>query len=100
MPGISGTQGCGGVKSTSKKSVNGSSVLVLGVAYKRDIDDVRESPALDIIRVLYGTKARTMIWHDPYVQGARKGVEGRARLAHVPEVTTDSFPSRLCSDHD
>ncbi len=35
-----------------QKSVNGSKVLVLGVAYKRDIDDVRESPALDIIRLL------------------------------------------------
>ena len=35
-----------------RKPVNGSSILVLGVAYKRDIDDVRESPALDVIRLL------------------------------------------------
>src|SRR5215475_11243113 len=35
-----------------RKPVNGSRVLVLGVAYKRDIDDVRESPALDVIRLL------------------------------------------------
>ena len=35
-----------------RKPVNGSNILVLGVAYKRDIDDVRESPALDVIRLL------------------------------------------------
>ena len=35
-----------------RKPVNGSHILVLGVAYKRDIDDVRESPALDVIRLL------------------------------------------------
>ncbi|MEO9033891.1 MAG: nucleotide sugar dehydrogenase, partial [Gemmatimonadaceae bacterium] len=35
-----------------RKSVNGSNVLVLGIAYKRDIDDMRESPALDIMRLL------------------------------------------------
>ncbi len=36
------------------KAVQGASVLVLGVAYKRNIDDIRESPALDIIRLLEG----------------------------------------------
>ena len=35
-----------------KKSVNGSRVLVVGIAYKRDIDDIRESPALDVMAVL------------------------------------------------
>ena len=37
---------------TQRKAVNGSRILVLGVAYKRDIDDMRESPALDVIRLL------------------------------------------------
>jgi UDP-N-acetyl-D-glucosamine dehydrogenase len=40
------------------KAVRGANVLVLGVAYKRDIDDIRESPALDIIRLLEGQGAR------------------------------------------
>ncbi len=35
-----------------RKAVNGSRVLVIGVAYKKDIDDVRESPALDVMRLL------------------------------------------------
>jgi UDP-N-acetyl-D-glucosamine dehydrogenase len=49
-----------------RKAVNGSRILVLGVAYKRDIDDVRESPALDVIRLLeaYGAE---VVYHDPFV---------------------------------
>ncbi len=48
------------------KSVRGSRVLVLGIAYKRDIDDVRESPALDILAVLE-QKGAKIEYHDPYV---------------------------------
>ena len=48
------------------KAVQGAVVLVLGVAYKRDIDDIRESPALDIIRLLEGQGARVS-YSDPYV---------------------------------
>ncbi len=48
------------------KSVRGSNVLVIGAAYKKDIDDVRESPALDIIRLLLQQGARVS-YHDPYV---------------------------------
>src|ERR1043166_2281643 len=40
-----------------RKSVNGSRVLVLGVAYKRGIDDVRESPALDLLEMLHARGA-------------------------------------------
>ena len=46
------------------KALNGSDVLVLGVAYKRDISDVRESPALDIIKLLQEKGARVR-YHDP-----------------------------------
>ena len=48
------------------KPVKGSRVLVLGVAYKKDIDDVRESPALDIIELLR-QKGADVRYHDPYV---------------------------------
>jgi UDP-N-acetyl-D-glucosamine dehydrogenase len=48
------------------KAVRGATVLVLGVAYKRDIDDIRESPALDIIRLLEGQGAR-VTYSDPHV---------------------------------
>ncbi len=48
------------------KPVNGSRVLVLGVAYKPDIDDLRESPALDVIHLL-NEKGADVAYHDPYV---------------------------------
>ena len=54
-----------------KKAVNGSRVLVLGVAYKRDIDDMRESPALDVIRLLEQQGADVR-YHDPYVAKYRE----------------------------
>jgi UDP-N-acetyl-D-glucosamine dehydrogenase len=50
----------------NKKAVNGSHVLMLGVAYKRDIDDVRESPALDVLRLLEADGAH-VAYHDPFV---------------------------------
>lgn len=51
----------------SAKSVKGSNVLVLGVAYKRDVDDVRESPALDVIELLR-RKGAEVQFHDPHVE--------------------------------
>lgn len=47
------------------KSVNGSKILVIGIAYKKDIDDLRESPALDIIKLLQNSGA-FVSYHDPY----------------------------------
>src|SRR5690606_35180943 len=52
------------------KSVKGSDVLVLGVADKPEIDDVRESPALDIIALLQEAGANVS-YHDPYVPQLR-----------------------------
>ena len=49
-----------------RKAVNGSRVLVLGIAYKRDIDDMRESPALDVMRLLE-ERGADVVYHDPYV---------------------------------
>jgi UDP-glucose/GDP-mannose dehydrogenase family protein len=53
-----------------RKAVNGARVLVLGVAYKRDIDDVRESPALAVIDQLIHRGAE-VAYHDPYVAELR-----------------------------
>ena len=50
------------------RAIKGSKVLVVGVAYKRDIDDLRESPALDILRLLR-TQGADVSYHDPYVAG-------------------------------
>lgn len=53
-----------------KKSLKGSKVLVLGVAYKRDIKDVRESPALDVIKLLQNGGAQVK-YNDPHVFSIR-----------------------------
>src|SRR5579871_2664225 len=52
------------------KPVRGSHIHILGVAYKRDIDDVRESPALDIIHLL-GKRGAKVTYSDPFVPGLR-----------------------------
>ncbi len=49
-----------------KKSLNGSRILILGVAYKKDVSDTRESPALDIIRLLRN-KGCDISYNDPYI---------------------------------
>jgi UDP-N-acetyl-D-glucosamine dehydrogenase len=62
----------GGALNGHRKSVNGSQVLVLGVAYKKDIDDLRESPALTIIELLQKEGAQVS-YHDPYFPFIGKG---------------------------
>ncbi|OGU01518.1 MAG: UDP-N-acetyl-D-glucosamine dehydrogenase [Gemmatimonadetes bacterium GWC2_71_10] len=62
------------------KAARGSQVLVVGVAYKKDIDDLRESPALDVIRLLQRMGAHVS-YHDPYVAEV---TEDDMRLRSVP----------------
>lgn len=55
-----------------KKSIKGSKILILGVAYKKDVGDMRESPALDVIELL--SKRDALIsYHDPYVKSFHFG---------------------------
>jgi UDP-N-acetyl-D-glucosamine dehydrogenase len=64
------------------KSLKGSRILVLGAAYKADIDDLRESPALDVIGLLK-SKGAQVSYHDPYIQRIKHdGWE----LTSVPDV--------------
>ena len=49
-----------------EKSIKGSEILILGAAYKKDIDDIRESPAVKIITMLQ-EKGAVVSYHDPYV---------------------------------
>src|SRR2546422_9561803 len=52
------------------KAVRASRVLLLGVAYKKNIDDIRESPALDVIRLLHPRGAQVS-YHDPHAAGVK-----------------------------
>jgi UDP-N-acetyl-D-glucosamine dehydrogenase len=49
------------------KPIKGSQILVIGAAYKPDVDDMRESPALDIIGLLR-QKGAEVLYHDPFIQ--------------------------------
>jgi UDP-N-acetyl-D-glucosamine dehydrogenase len=57
------------------KALKGSKVLILGAAYKPDIDDVRESPALDVIGLLQ-RKGALVEYHDPYIPHIHHEAEG------------------------
>ncbi|MBI3608045.1 MAG: nucleotide sugar dehydrogenase [Nitrospirae bacterium] len=75
----------GGALNRVKKSVNGTKLLILGVAYKRNVDDVRESPALDIIRLLRAQGAR-VAYSDPFVPTLEVG---------SGEILTSTKPDRV-----
>ena len=57
------------------KALKGSKILVLGVAYKPDVDDVRESPALDVIGLLQNKGAKVE-YHDPYISHIHHETDG------------------------
>lgn len=71
----------------SQKAICGANVLVLGVAYKQDIDDYRESPALRVIECLE-KRGANVTYFDPWVSSYRfKGVE----RASIPELTSEAL---------
>jgi UDP-N-acetyl-D-glucosamine dehydrogenase len=84
------------------KPVKGSSVLVLGLTYKRDIDDVRESPALDILAELRRKGARVS-YHDPYrsTLGAADwpGDQDLASVALTAEALASADCAVIVTDH-
>ena len=81
-----------------RKAVNGSTILVLGVAYKRDIDDLRESPALDVIRLLEEQGA-TVTFHDPHVPCIREDGHVRERVELTDERLASADAVVIVTDH-
>ncbi len=80
------------------KAVQGASVLVLGVAYKRDIEDIRESPALDIIRLLQGQGARVS-YFDPHVPRFREDGREFRSVELTPELVAAADCVMVVTDH-
>ena len=80
------------------KAVQGASVLVLGVAYKRNIEDIRESPALDIIRLLEGQGARVS-YFDPHVPRFREDGQEFRSVELTPEVVAAADCVIVVTDH-
>jgi UDP-N-acetyl-D-glucosamine dehydrogenase len=91
------------------KSLKGAEVLLLGVAYKKDVGDMRESPALHIVELLHEDQVRVK-YHDPYVPGFEEGylklhsvalTEAAIAKADCVVIITDhsSFDFQFIVDH-
>ena len=80
------------------KSVRGSKVLVLGVAYKRDIDDVRESPAIDILKLLQQQGAE-VLYHDSYVPELNQDGLVLKSVPLTPESVANADCVVIATDH-
>jgi UDP-N-acetyl-D-glucosamine dehydrogenase len=81
-----------------QRSVKGSRVLILGIAYKRDIDDMRESPALDVMRLLEERGAQ-VDYHDPWVASFRENGHSKAGVALTAEVLERADAVVIVTDH-
>jgi UDP-N-acetyl-D-glucosamine dehydrogenase len=76
-----------------KKSLNGSKVLVLGLAYKKDIDDLRESPSIKLIELLRHKGAK-VDYNDPYVPKAPK------QRQHDLGMTSKKLSAKMLAGYD
>ncbi len=80
-------------------SVKGARILVIGVAYKRDVDDIRESPALDIMRLLLARGAQVE-YSDSHVPELTSGFEQPLKSVEgLPDVCRDYDCVVVCTDH-
>ena len=80
---------------SQSKAARGSSVLVLGASYKRDIDDMRESPALDVMGILH-QRGALVSYHDPYVESLPAHEwAGHHELRSVP-LTPEALKAADC----
>jgi len=81
-----------------RKPINGSRVHLYGIAYKKDVSDMRESPALDILELLT-RRGATVTYSDPYVPTLKHGghtfdaVAASDALRHAPDCLV------ICTDH-
>ncbi|SDM59264.1 UDP-N-acetyl-D-glucosamine dehydrogenase [Acetanaerobacterium elongatum] len=80
------------------KPMNGASVLMLGVAYKQNIDDVRESPALHVMEHLERMGARVS-YHDPYVPQFKLGGTVRKSISLTAEVIAQADLVMITASH-
>jgi UDP-N-acetyl-D-glucosamine dehydrogenase len=84
-----------------KKALNGSRILVLGAAYKKDVDDMRESPSLRVMALLQRSGAEVR-YHDPHVPRIAPGHGLAQAMTSVP-LTEDTLRSAdavlILTDH-
>jgi UDP-N-acetyl-D-glucosamine dehydrogenase len=80
------------------KSVNGARVLILGVAYKKDVADMRESPAIKVIELLEKYSAQ-ITYHDPYVPHFEVGEHSFQSVELTDEALASSDCVVILTDH-
>jgi UDP-N-acetyl-D-glucosamine dehydrogenase len=89
------------------KVLNGSKILLVGMAYKKNVDDIRESPSLEIMQRLL-TKKANVDYYDPYIEFIPECREypNLAYIYSLPELSAESLQSKaydaviICTDHD
>jgi UDP-N-acetyl-D-glucosamine dehydrogenase len=81
-----------------KKCLNGSRVLLLGLAYKRDVDDLRESPALKVAQALLKWGAE-LAYHDPHIPKCQINGKSYHSVALDPKVLSESDLVIITTDH-
>jgi UDP-N-acetyl-D-glucosamine dehydrogenase len=82
----------------NRKSVNGSRIHIYGVAYKRDVGDMRESPALDIIELLI-RRGATISYSDPYVPVLKEGTHHFDAVPEAEALRRQPDCVVICTDH-
>jgi UDP-N-acetyl-D-glucosamine dehydrogenase len=84
---------------SKKKALNGSKILMLGMAYKKDIDDLRESPALTIIELLQ-KEGSDVCYNDPYFPSVGRGRKYDLQMKSTPLTNLAQYDCVLIvTDH-
>jgi len=88
----------------SEKALNGSKVLIIGMAYKKNVDDMRESPSLVLTELLEAEGAKVS-YHDPYVTvipptRQHDDLAGRESLELTPETISQADAVLISTNHD
>ena len=84
----------------NQKSISGCKIIVIGVAYKKNVNDVRESPALDVMRLLVNDGAE-LLFHDPFVPNIKLNGSQLDGLGHLTEtILNEADAVVIMTDHD
>jgi UDP-N-acetyl-D-glucosamine dehydrogenase len=83
---------------TVRKSINGSRVHLVGVAYKKDVNDMRESPALDVLELLTKRGAQVS-YSDPYVPELNSGNHTLSSIELADAIASAPDCAVICTDH-
>jgi UDP-N-acetyl-D-glucosamine dehydrogenase len=97
MPTVVNTMVADGLNQHSK-SIRGSKIMILGVAYKKNVSDCRESPALDVMRLL-SQKGAVLSYNDPFVPSMRLNGEALRSVELSPESIANQDCLIILTDH-